>query len=248
MFTYMTKHHNGMLACRPPEQLALPFAYSQADGSAISSIGGTLKAKSSERHFARSGRSRTRIQGTSYKLEEFPRLGEEHGGAIWRRIVDQGVRFGLLNPQLGSEVGRLAFHGQITFVEAEAASMVAEIYARHEQSLGLRRSAASPSFIVNFDGPDFTEETENDVLRARRARRHYNDLQQAIPSARARAILEQLCVDDQPIAPIDLIDARILLRKLAVQFGIVTTKAPRRRPGQRKKEIASQRGSGPQST
>ena len=225
---HMTEHHNGMLARRPPEQLALPLAYPQADRPVISGIGGPLKVKSSERNFARSRRSVTRTLGTSYTPDEFPRLGEEHGGAIWRRIIDQGVRFGLLNPQLGSEMGRLAFHGQITVVEAEAGSMVAEIYARYERSLGLRRSAARPSFTMNFDGPDFTEETEIDVLRARRARRHYDKLQKLIPSAKARAILEQLCVDDQPIGPIDLMDARILLRRLAVAFGILRRNKPLR--------------------
>jgi hypothetical protein len=50
---------------------------------------------------------------------------------------------------------------------------------------------------------------------------HYDKLQKLIPSAKARAIFEQLCVDDQPIGPIDLMDARILLRRLAVAFGIL---------------------------
>ena len=108
---------------------------------------------------------------------------------MWRRIIDQGVRFGLVNPQLGSEIGRLAFHGRITVIEAEAASIVADVYARYEQSQGLRRSVASPSFMMHFEAPDFTEDTEDDVLRARRAKRHYDDLQKAIPSPRARAIL-----------------------------------------------------------
>jgi anti-sigma regulatory factor (Ser/Thr protein kinase) len=51
----------------------------------------------------------------------------QRGGALWHRIIDQGVKFGLVDPRLGSEVGRLAFYGQITEVEAEAASIVAEI-------------------------------------------------------------------------------------------------------------------------
>jgi hypothetical protein len=90
--------------------------------------------------------------------------------------------------------------------------------------VGLRRSAASSSFVMHFDVPDFTEETDDDVLSARCAKWHYNKLQKAIPSPRARAILEQLCVDDHPIGPIALMDARILLRRLAVVFGILARK------------------------
>jgi hypothetical protein len=142
----------------------------------------------------------------------------EYGGAMWRRIVDEGVRFGRVNPQLGSEVGRLVFHGQITPIEAAAASQVAEIYARYERSQGLRRSVASPSYIYGFDGGDFSEEDPDDVLTARRAKRHFDALQRAIPTPRARAVLEQLCVDDQPIGPSYLIDVRILLRRLAEIF------------------------------
>jgi hypothetical protein len=152
-----------------------------------------------------------------------PRPRNEHGGAMWRRIIDEGVRFGHVNPQLGSEVGRLAFHGQITVTEAAAASQIGEIYGRYERSQGLRRSVASPSYITGFDDRDFSEETPEDVLRAQHAKRHFDKLQMAIPTPKARAVLEQLCVDDQPIGPASLMDARVLLRKLAVTFGIVTS-------------------------
>jgi hypothetical protein len=146
---------------------------------------------------------------------------KEHGGALWRRIVDEGVKFGLVNPLLGSEVGRLLFHGQITEVEAAAAAQVAEIYARHEQAQGLRRSVASPSYMIGIDGADFDEEGAEHIRRARRAKREFDELQKAIPTSRARAVLEQLCVDDQPIGPTNLMDCRILLRRLAVKFRIV---------------------------
>jgi hypothetical protein len=145
---------------------------------------------------------------------------DEHSGAMWRRIVDEGVRFGRVNPQLGSEVGRLFFHGQITDVEAAAASQVAEIYGRYERSQGLRRTVASPSYESGIDDCDFNEENPDDLLRARRAKRYFHELQRAIPSFTARAVLEQLCVDDHPIGPIDLMDARKLLRRLAVLFRI----------------------------
>jgi hypothetical protein len=81
------------------------------------------------------------------------RLYNEHGGALWRRIVDEGVRFGHLNPQLGSEVGRLCFNDAITSIEAAAASRVAEIYGRYERTQGMRRSAASPTYM-NVNPPD----------------------------------------------------------------------------------------------
>ena len=119
----------------PPKQLALPLDYSPS-GHGYREL---------------SERKRTMLGGTRpAKAPMYPRdrLGRnEHGGAMWRRIVDEGVRFGRVNPQLGSEVGRLLFHGQITAVEAAAASQVAEIYARYERSQGLRRTVASPSYV-----------------------------------------------------------------------------------------------------
>jgi hypothetical protein len=160
------------------------------------------------------------------QAERHPRFAnaDQHGGAMWRRIIDEGVRFGRVNPQLWSEVGRLAFHGQITDIEAAAATQVAEIYGRYERSQGLRRSVASPSYTTGFDDGDFREENPEDVRRSRRAKRHFNKLQMAIPTPRARAVIEQLCVDDRPIGPANLADARILLRRLAVTFGIIDGK------------------------
>jgi hypothetical protein len=186
----------------PQEQLALPLDCS---------LSGNLSPRSSER---RSAKVRP--------MYSCDRLGprDEHGGAMWRRIVDEGVRFGRVNPQLGSEVGRLLFHGQITGVEAAAASQVAEIYVRYERSQGLRRTPASPSYVNAIDECDFDGENPDDVLRARRAKRHFHKLQMAIPTPRARTVLEQLCVDDRPIGPIDLMDLRKLLRRLAVMFRI----------------------------
>jgi hypothetical protein len=182
------------------EQLALPLDCS---------LSGNLSPRSSERRSAKVG-----------PMCSCDRLGpgDEQGGAMWRRIVDEGVRFGSVNPQLGSEVGRLLFHGQITNVEAAAASQVAEIYARYERSQGLRRTPASPSYVNGIDECDF--DGDDDVLRARRAKRHFHNLQISIPTPRARTVLEQLCVDDRPIGPIDLMDLRKLLRRLAIVFGI----------------------------
>jgi hypothetical protein len=204
----MSEHHRSAPRRRSPQQLVLPLAFSGEDCPSQKTFRGSSTLNASK--------------GTSASVprEARPRetAGRDWGGATWRRIIDQGVRFGLVNPQLGTEIGRLAFHGKITLIEAETASIVAEIYHRYERSLGLRRSPASSSFMTSCDLPDFAEESQEEVLRARRAKRHYEKLQKAIPSPRARAILEQLCVDDHPIGPIDLRDARILLRRLAVLF------------------------------
>jgi hypothetical protein len=226
----MTERQKRRLAQRSSEQLALPLVFSHADRPLHSAIGGPSNVEPSRNTAATSRRGTAEAMAVSYRPSNFHQLEHQYGGAIWRRIIDQGVRFGHVNPQLGSEVGRLSFHGQITPVEAEAASIVADIYARYERSVGLRRSAASPSFVMHSDVPDYTEETEGDVLRARRAKWHYDKLQKAIPSPRARAILEKLCVDDQPIGPIDLMDARIILRRLAEVFGILPRKVVLRAP------------------
>ena len=189
-----------------PQQLALPLEYSPR-------LSGC--PQSSERELQMLGETKSGQAGPIYPGGRLG-LRDEYGGAMWRRIVDEGVRFGRVNPQLGSEVGRLLFHGQITEVEAAAASQIAEIYGRYERSQALRRTVASPSYVNEIDNFDFEEESLDDVLRVRRAKRHFHKLQIAIPTPRARAVLEQLCVDDQPIGPIDLMDARKLLRRLAV--------------------------------
>jgi hypothetical protein len=197
---YQTESQSAGQSRLPQVQLALPLDCS---------LSGKLSPRSSERRSAKVRPS-------------FDRLGpcDEHSGAMWRRIVDEGVRFGRVNSQLGSEVGRLLFHGRITDVEAAAASQVADIYSRYERSQGLRRTPASPSYVNGIDHSDFDEENSDDVLRARRAKRHFHKLQMAIPTPRARTVLEQLCVDDRPIGPIDLMDLRKLLRQLAVMFRI----------------------------
>ena len=52
---------------------------------------------------------------------------------------DGGLRLGL-DRRLGSEVGRLALHGELTENEATTAFLVAEIYGRYERGEGTRRT------------------------------------------------------------------------------------------------------------
>lgn len=155
------------------------------------------------------------------------------GGALWRRIVDEGIRFGYVNPQLGSEVGRLLFYGQITSIEAAAAARVAEIYGRYERIHGKRRDAASPSYQVGFKTYEI-QESGMDAASLRRynakvksATRKFDELQAAIPliPSSARALLEQLCVDDRSIGPTHLVEVRVLLRELAVLFRFAKSNA-----------------------
>ena len=110
---YMTKSQEQMPGWTP-KQLALPFVFSQAMRSAIRGP--------SRKTLGKSMRSSVELIAASHRPGNFHLVGHQYGGALWRRIIDQGVRFGPVNPQLGSEIGRLAFHGQITAVEAEAAS------------------------------------------------------------------------------------------------------------------------------
>lgn len=144
---------------------------------------------------------------------------DDHGGAMWRRIVDEGLAFGKLNPQLGTEIGRLVFHGKLTTAEAAAASRIAEIYGRYERIAGVRRSVKSPSYMVGFGGRD-QHETAGDVLYSIRARKQYDKLSEHIPlfPKELRSRLEDLCVEDRVLGWSELQDVRALLRKLAEVF------------------------------
>jgi hypothetical protein len=55
-----------------------------------------------------------------------------------------------LDPRLGTELGRLALHDELTSAEVSAGFRIAEIYQAFEHFHGRTRSAAGSSFLRQF--------------------------------------------------------------------------------------------------
>src|SRR5258708_35088173 len=69
--------------------------------------------------------------------------------ALWQRIKTNGQKIGL-DPRLGTELGRLALHDELTPMEVSAGFRIAEIYQAFEHFHGRTRSAAGPSILRPF--------------------------------------------------------------------------------------------------
>lgn len=159
--------------------------------------------------------------------------------AVWGRIKAEALR-GAMDPRLGTEIGRLALHADLTNSQAAAAFRVAEIYGRYEHYKGKRRVTASPSYETGRHGEaGLAEELmdtatlERRVAAIRAAEREFYALtghpgdpdnfiearRGEIPRA-ARPVLEALCVADEPINPTLLPQVCALLDHLAMYFGI----------------------------
>jgi hypothetical protein len=178
---------------------------------------------SSIKRRSRAGRPRRKgLRTASGRLKQ---TGDVRAPTLWRRIKDDGIKLGL-DRRLGSEIGRLALHGELTDTEATTAFLVAEIYGRYERGEGTRRSARSPSYEIGH-GADHGE-TGDQERRARRARKQFARLQACLPAfpPRPRAILELLCCEDRRINSLELPEIRRLLHVVAVEFGVATGLVP----------------------
>src|SRR5262249_40611812 len=69
--------------------------------------------------------------------------------ALWQRIKTNGQKIGL-DSRLGTELGRLALHDELTSAEVSAGFRIAEIYQTFERFHGRTRSAAGSSFFRQF--------------------------------------------------------------------------------------------------
>jgi hypothetical protein len=69
--------------------------------------------------------------------------------ALWQRIKTNGQKIGL-DPRLGTELGRLTLHDELTSAKVSAGFRIAEIYYAFEHFHGRTRSAAGSSFFRQF--------------------------------------------------------------------------------------------------
>src|SRR5260370_42323850 len=72
--------------------------------------------------------------------------------ALWQRIKTNGQKIGL-DPRLGTELGRLALHDELTSAEVSAGFPIAEIYQGFEFFHGRTRSAARASLFPRVGAP-----------------------------------------------------------------------------------------------
>lgn len=151
--------------------------------------------------------------------------------ALWDR-VRRNVSQGLLPAIHGSEVARLHHFGLITPTEAAAAFRVGEIYSRWDRCMGRARAPRSPSYELGFSGtaPEsqkaLDQRDADEIKRERDAREKWDILEEKFvklnvsPADRRR--IEELCVQNECIGPMELSDIRPILAGLAQEFRVVT--------------------------
>src|SRR5580692_1936630 len=141
--------------------------------------------------------------------------------ALWQRIKTHGQKIGL-DPRLGTELGRLALHDELTSAEVSAGFRIAEIYQTFEHFHGRTRSAAGSSFFRQFvaglEKPiELGRRRTDDHIsidqeeREREAREDFDVLQYYMPAAQ-RDIVEQVCIASQAINPVTLPVLKIVLQ------------------------------------
>ena len=141
--------------------------------------------------------------------------------ALWQRIKTNGQKIGL-DPRLGTELGRLALHDELTSAEVSAGFRIAEIYQVFEHFHGRTRSAAGSSFfrqfVADLERPiEVGRRRSDDHIdldreeREREAREDFDVLQFYMPVAQ-RDLVEQVCVSGQPINPVSLPVLKMVLQ------------------------------------
>jgi hypothetical protein len=126
-----------------------------------------------------------------------------------------------LDPRLGTELGRLAFHNELTSAEVSAGFRIAEIYQAFEHFHGRTRSAAGSSFFRQFvadtEKPIEVNRRRTDYIsidqeeREREAREDFDVLQYYMPGAQ-RDLVEQVCVSSRPVNPLSLPVLKVVLQ------------------------------------
>jgi hypothetical protein len=169
-------------------------------------------------------RGRPSKSGDRYKcgkLKPSETSKEPISPALWQRIKTNGQKIGL-DPPLGTELGRLALHDELTSAEVSAGFRVAEIYQAFEHFHGRTRSAAGSSFFRQFvadtEKPiEVNRRRTDDYIsidqeeREREAREDFDVLQHYMPAAQ-RDLVEQVCVAGQPINPVSLPVLKMILQ------------------------------------
>jgi hypothetical protein len=141
--------------------------------------------------------------------------------ALWQRIKENGQKIGL-DPRLGTELGRLALHDELSSAEVSAGFRIAEICQTFERFHGRTRSAAGSSFfrqfVADLEKPievgrrrtdDYVSVDQEE--RERETRWDFVILQFYMPAAQ-RDLVEQVCVASRPINPVSIPVLKMILQ------------------------------------
>lgn len=165
-------------------------------------------------------KGRPKKAGERYPSGDLKPTTEPIAPALLARIRTDGVALGL-DPRLGCEVGRLLLTSQLTTAQASVAFRIGEVYGRFERLKGKTRSVGSPSYQSGSRGEaGLAEENMTPVELGRLkqsilgAEAEFMRLQDEIPGGRARAAVEQLCVEDRAVNPMLYPGIRELLEHL----------------------------------
>lgn len=181
--------------------------------------------------------------GPRYDCGRRKPTGDPRGNRDWQFIREHGKRLGA-DAKLSTEIGRLAFDGQLTDTQVEAAFLVGRVYGEFRQFKRKRSSPASPGYLRCFGDPDGQEDEENPSAeplidehdrqreetalerRSRRAERRFEKLTECFgalppgPAQRVRKAIEALCVEDRFITAAEIEEAAPMLDWIASKFGL----------------------------
>lgn len=186
---------------------------------------------------ARTKPGRKPLAGARYDCGRRRPTGDPRGNRDWQYLRQHGQRLAA-DPKLNTEIGRLAFDGQLTDTQVEAAFVVGRIYAEFRQFKRKRSTAASPGYMRAFGDPDGQDPEEPDELdalerRIRRAVKRFEKLEACYaalppgPAQRVRKAIETLCVEDGFVGAAEIEESAPMLDWIAAKFGLAAAPPPR---------------------
>jgi len=178
-------------------------------------------------------RGRPAKTGARYASGKLKPSSDPIAPALWQRIATEAKKHAI-DARLGSQLGRLFLHQELTSTEIAAGLRFGEIYAAFERHKGKRRSAKSPSYGAGGDhsiaeelmDPEALNDLEALIVAATGKFTKLQDwlCQQNIPRHLLNA-LEELCVEDRVVNSLLLPDLREWLNRLAAYFGLTNAHA-----------------------
>lgn len=138
-------------------------------------------------------------------------------GTSWHRLRQLGT-----DPRIATEVGRLAYRGDISETESEVAVMIARIFGRHDRAIGARRFPASHDYEMGRGSGKIDHEDEWQAEFNAAAMDMWGDLKAAMEPIQpiVRAALIELAVEDRTLPPMMLPEVRRALDSLAAPLGL----------------------------
>lgn len=143
--------------------------------------------------------------------------------ATIRRIMTEAKR-GAANPRLGSQLGRLYLHGQITEIEFRAGVRFAELRRRWRFIQGIRQPGAQSAKLGQVIGmpPDVDSERAEAVSLAEEASRAVAMTTPGYNGARAFDIACRVCeLDEIPVGYGEMMTLRAVLMGLAIHWEMI---------------------------